>query len=129
MHFANSCGDSIFGICEDVLHFSQHSYNVSINTHNGQLTLHTDSHAGEEDYIGRQIQLLYSETALSRKPFGIGHMYIYTLLLRMTDTMTSQNIDLSSWDTLYIEGEVLPASVFRRNFLKRKVSISDASRS
>jgi hypothetical protein len=43
---------------------------------------------------------LYSEIALSRKPFGIGHMYIYTFLLRMTDTMTSQNIDLSSWDTL-----------------------------
>jgi len=28
-------------------------------------------------------------------------MFIYTFLLRMTDTMTSQNIDLSSWDTLY----------------------------
>jgi hypothetical protein len=28
-------------------------------------------------------------------------MYIYTFLLGMTDTMTSQNIDLSSWDTLY----------------------------
>jgi hypothetical protein len=24
----------------------------------------------------------------------------------MTDTMTSQNIDLSSWDTLYIKGIV-----------------------
>jgi hypothetical protein len=34
---------------------------------------------------------------LSRKPFGIGHMYIYTFLLRMTDTVTSQNTDLSSW--------------------------------
>jgi hypothetical protein len=44
---------------------------------------------------------LYSEIAQSRKPFGIGHMYIYTLLLRMTDTTTSQNIDISSWDTLY----------------------------
>jgi hypothetical protein len=33
--------------------------------------------------------VLYSEIALSRKPFGIGHMYIYTCLLRMTDrTMT-----------------------------------------
>jgi hypothetical protein len=42
---------------------------------------------------------LYSEIALSRKPFGIGHMYIYTFLLRMTYTMTSQNIDPSSWDT------------------------------
>jgi hypothetical protein len=29
-------------------------------------------------------------------------MYIYKFLLRMTDTMTSQNTDLSSWDTLYI---------------------------
>jgi hypothetical protein len=26
-------------------------------------------------------------------------MYIYTFLLRMTDTMTSLNIDISSWDT------------------------------
>jgi hypothetical protein len=32
--------------------------------------------------------VLYRETALSRKPFRIGHMYIYTFLLRMTDTMT-----------------------------------------
>jgi hypothetical protein len=41
---------------------------------------------------------LYSEIAVSRKPFRIGHMYIYTFLFRMTDTMTSQNIDVSSWD-------------------------------
>jgi hypothetical protein len=46
--------------------------------------------------------VLCSEIALSRKPFGIGHMHIYTFLLRMTDTVTSQNIDFSSWDTLYI---------------------------
>jgi hypothetical protein len=38
---------------------------------------------------------LYGEIALFGKPFGIGHMYIYTSLLRMTDTMTSQNIDYS----------------------------------
>jgi hypothetical protein len=44
---------------------------------------------------------VYSEIALSRKPFGIGRMYAYTFLLRMSDTMTSHNIDLSSWDTLY----------------------------
>jgi hypothetical protein len=44
---------------------------------------------------------LYSEIALSRKAFGIGHVYIYTFLLRMTDTMTCQNIDLSSWDIMY----------------------------
>jgi hypothetical protein len=34
--------------------------------------------------------VLYSEIALSRKPFGIGHMYIYTFLHRMTDTMTAR---------------------------------------
>jgi hypothetical protein len=32
---------------------------------------------------------LYSEISLSRKMFGIGHMYIHTFLLRMTVTMTS----------------------------------------
>jgi hypothetical protein len=42
--------------------------------------------------------------ALSRKPFGTGHMYMYTCLLRMTDTMTSQNIDLSSWNIRYSLG-------------------------
>jgi hypothetical protein len=45
---------------------------------------------------------LYSTVTLSRKPFGIGHMYLYTFVFRITDTVTSQNIDLSSWDTLYI---------------------------
>jgi hypothetical protein len=44
---------------------------------------------------------LYSEIALSRKRFGIGHMYIYIFLLRMIDTVTSQNIDFSSWNILY----------------------------
>jgi hypothetical protein len=40
---------SIFGICEDVRYFAQLSYNVIINSHNGQLTLHTGLHAS---YIG-----------------------------------------------------------------------------
>jgi hypothetical protein len=44
---------------------------------------------------------LYSEIVLCRKPFGIGHTYIYTFLLRMPDTMTSRNISLSAWDNLY----------------------------
>jgi hypothetical protein len=48
-----------------------------------------------------RVARLYREIALSRKPFGIGHMYILTFLLRMTDTVTSQNTDLSSWDTLH----------------------------
>jgi hypothetical protein len=46
--------------------------------------------------------VLYCEIAVSRKSFGIGHTCIYTILLRMTDTMISQNIDLSSCDTLQI---------------------------
>jgi hypothetical protein len=49
----------------------------------------------------RRVALLYSEIALSRKQFGIGHMYIYTFLLIMADPVTSLNIDLSYWDTLY----------------------------
>jgi hypothetical protein len=62
MHFETSAREdriqhiSIFGICEDVRHFSQHSYGVTINSHNGQLTFHADSHAGGENNIGRQIQ-------------------------------------------------------------------------
>jgi hypothetical protein len=75
-----------------------------------QLTPHTDSHAAhsgaarreERTLLGAQAKPLYSQMALSRKPFGMGHMFIQTFLLRMTDTMTSQNVDLSSWDTLYI---------------------------
>jgi hypothetical protein len=51
--------------------------------------------------VARLYSVQYSEIALSRKQFGIGHMYIYNFLLRMTDTMTSQNIDLFSSDTLY----------------------------
>jgi hypothetical protein len=30
--------------------------------------------------------------ALSRKPIAIGHMYIHTFLLRMTDTISSKKI-------------------------------------
>jgi hypothetical protein len=36
------------------------------------------------------------------EPFGIGHMYIHTFLLIMTDIMTSQNSDLSSVTIVYI---------------------------
>jgi hypothetical protein len=44
---------------------------------------------------------LYSEIAGPRKTFGRGHMYIYIFFFRMTYNLTSQNIDLSSWDILY----------------------------
>jgi hypothetical protein len=47
---------------------------------------------------------VYSEIALSQKLFGIGHMYTYNFLVRMYNTMTSQNIDFSFWDTLNIGG-------------------------
>jgi hypothetical protein len=51
---------------------------------------------------------LYSEIALSQKPFMIGHTYIYTfILLRITNTMTSQSIDLSSWDTGIIQFSII----------------------
>jgi hypothetical protein len=42
---------------------------------------------------------LYSEIALSGEPFGIGHknIQVYSVWLKMTDTLTSQNIDLPSW--------------------------------
>jgi hypothetical protein len=56
--------------------------------------------------------VLYSGIALSRKPFGIGHMYIYTFWLRMTDTMTSQNIHLSSSNTLYTDTKLVTIGRF-----------------
>jgi hypothetical protein len=49
---------------------------------------------------------------LSPKPFGIGYMYIDTFLLRMTDTKTSHNTDLSSWDILCMS--IISHSVARR---------------
>jgi hypothetical protein len=48
-----------------------------------------------------RVARLYSEIALSRKPFGIGHMYTYSFLFRMTDVMTFRNIDLSFWDRIW----------------------------
>jgi hypothetical protein len=62
-----------------------------------------------------RVASLYGETGLSRKRFGIGHMCIYTFLLRMSDTMTSQNIDLSSWDILYTESVVKQTSEWNQN--------------
>jgi hypothetical protein len=58
------------------------------------IDLSSRSGAGAKDNTGRPSQT--TKMALSRKPFVIGHMFIKSFLLRMTDTMTSQNIDLSS---------------------------------
>jgi hypothetical protein len=35
---------------------------------------------------------VYSEIAVSQKPFGIGNMFAYTFLLRMADTVISENM-------------------------------------
>jgi hypothetical protein len=51
----------------------------------------------------------------------IGHMYIYTFMLRMTDTMPSQNIDLCSWDTLYS----LATDGFVKQPTKKKIHTSE----
>jgi hypothetical protein len=56
------------------------------------------------------MSISYQQTwnrTVSRKLFGIGHMYIYSFVLRMTDTVAYQNIDLSFWDILYIGTSVL----------------------
>jgi hypothetical protein len=69
-----------------IIVLSLESYWIIFLTYDGKQTDHT------------------GEIVISRKPFRIGHMYIYIILLRMTDTVTSQNIELSSWDTLYSVG-------------------------
>jgi hypothetical protein len=51
-------------------------------------------------------------------------MYIYIYFLRMTDTMTSQNIDLSSWDTLYslaADGVAKQSTNKKRNTSEQKI--------
>jgi hypothetical protein len=45
--------------------------------------------------------VLYSEIAPSRKPFGIGHIYIHTFFSRITDAIFPQKIDISFWNILY----------------------------
>jgi hypothetical protein len=73
------------------------------NNHKSQLTLHTDSLASDSGALRREGKKIFGAKlkilrAKYREPFGIGNMFIY-IVLRMTDTMTSQNIDLSSWNT------------------------------
>jgi hypothetical protein len=79
---------------------------LSMSNHNSQLALHTDSHAsdiGALRWEGRKIL-----RAKYGKPFGIGHMFIQTFLLRTADTISTQIIDLTSWDTRYIPSPQLP---------------------
>jgi hypothetical protein len=73
----------------------------TVTTANWRMTL--NDMRERRTILDAKSKLLYIEVALSRKPFGIGHKYIQIFFLfRMTDTTTSHNIDLSSWDTLYI---------------------------
>lgn len=86
------------------------SSSSSVFTYNSQLTHHTDSHASYNGAVrrkwrtvlGAKSKLLVSEISLFRQPFAVGHVYMYSALLRMSNTMTSQNSDISSCDTLYI---------------------------
>jgi hypothetical protein len=70
---------------------------------------------------------LSCETALSWKPFRMGHMYIYTFLLRITETMSSKNIDLSSWDTLYSQvdyfKQISDLNIFLQLWLKSQCKL------
>jgi hypothetical protein len=80
-----------------------------VSTYKSQLTLHTNSRISDSGamrpqrrtILGAKSELLCSKTTISRKSSGIGHMYIYAFFFRTTDTMTFQNIDIFSWDTLY----------------------------
>jgi hypothetical protein len=45
---------------------------------------------------------LYGAIDLSRKPFALVQVYRYTFLLIMVETMASQNIDISAWNTLCV---------------------------
>jgi hypothetical protein len=85
--------------------------------------------AGRKETIASQIQNTArktSETVRNRT-----HIHI-NFFLRMTDTMTSQNIDLSSWDTLYKVITVLetlrsPVHVYRPgNWLHKRRCVSIA---
>jgi hypothetical protein len=97
---------SIFGICEDVRHFSQHyqqSQRPNDASHRFICFRQWRSTGEGRTILGAKFKLLCSEIALSRKLLGIGHMYIYNFLFTISDNMTSQNIDLTSWDILYRE--------------------------
>jgi hypothetical protein len=57
--------------------------------------------AGGKNNTGRPGQTTIQSDGCISETVWKGHMFIQIFLLRMTDTITSQNIYLSSWDTLY----------------------------
>lgn len=85
--FNSSCGSTI-AEATDVQHISMFGISTallkcSVNSPNGQLMLHTDSHATDSGRVqqegrttlGTKSKLLFSTIALSQKKFRIGHMY------------------------------------------------------
>ena len=66
------------------------------------------SRAGGKDITGRPSQTtIQSNGSISETVRNRTHGHIKFFLFRMTNTMTSQNIGLSSWDTLYIAIKLL----------------------
>ena len=53
------------------------------------------------------------KTVLSRQPFRIRHMFIWPFFITMTDTIPSQNMNVSSWITLYKQLLLHDLSVFQ----------------
>ena len=60
------------------------------------------SRAGGKDNTVRPSQTTIQSNDSISETVRKSHMFVESFLLRMADTMTSQNIDLSSWDTLYM---------------------------
>ena len=67
--------NSVFGICEDVRNFSQHSNNVAINSHKNQLTLHTDSNASDSGAARREGRKLLGAQA-KRLQYTVKCLYL-----------------------------------------------------
>jgi hypothetical protein len=67
--------------------------------------LHTYSHSSDSGALRREgniaHQIVNTAPQTSKTVRNRPHVHI-NVFLRMTDTMTTQNIDLSSWDTVYI---------------------------
>jgi hypothetical protein len=55
-------------------------------------------------------------------------MYIYTFLLRMTDTMSSKNTDISSWDTRFLRIYCNKFPLFSRNIVASIVNVPNTQK-
>jgi hypothetical protein len=110
---------SIFGICEDVRHF----HNTPTMSQSAVTTANwrfTPIHMREgRAILDDKSKLLHSEIAVSRKPFGIGHMFTYTFfclewpILRPPRTLTFH------LGTICIS-KVLHLTKFKKNYPYRR---------